>query len=156
MGKTLILYYSCNGSTRRVARELQRLTGGELQELELRDKYTTATAYTIGLYHIRSGKCPELLAPADVSGYDTVYLGTPVWYFTASPPVMQALRANSWQGKTLIPFCTYRGQKGKVFKRIAELAAGADVKAGHAFCMVADKADSVLQYEIRNWLAEIK
>ena len=156
MGKTLVLYYSCNGSTRRVAQQLHKIVGGDIAEIELQDKYTTATAYTIGLYHIKTGKCPDLKAPVDVSGYDIVYLGTPVWYFTLTPPVAQALRSNSWQGKTLIPFSTYRGQGGKTFKHIAELAAGAQVKAGHGFCMVTGKADSVLQYEIRNWLAEIK
>ncbi len=156
MADTLILYYSCQGHTERVAELLHKLVGGDLCAVHLKEEYTPLAAYTKGLYHIKKGLCPPLQQDVDISGYDTVYLGSPVWYWTLTPPIAWLLKEKNWQGKTICPFTTNGKKNGDCFKKVARLAEGAEVKEGCAISMVKQKADSIILYELKRWLASLR
>lgn len=63
---------------------------------------------------------PTKLDPAD---YDIVVVGTPVWVYTASVPVMTWLRENEKKIGRVAVFCTHGGNPGHVFEDI-EAACG--------------------------------
>ena len=59
----------------------------------------------------RKGELPEYEGDVDLSGYDTVFIGGPVWWGTY-PQVMFTFfkkHANDLKGKTVIPFTTDEG-----------------------------------------------
>ena len=59
---------------------------------------------------IRHGYHPTIKKDnVDLNSYDTVYLGSPIWWGTMAPPVMIFLSENDLDGKTILPFTTHGG-----------------------------------------------
>ena len=85
------------------------------------------------------------------SDYDTVLIGYPIWWGIAAWPVDTFVKANDFNGKTVIPFCTSAssglGQSGKLLEREAN---GGDWKNGQRFNE--RPSDST----IKNWTDSIK
>lgn len=109
--KILVAYFSWSGSTRAVANRIAQLTGGTLYEIQPATPYTTnyqELAYTVARNELNTDARPALKeTDADFSNYDYMFLGCPVWWQTA-PMIMSTFCENySFNGKTVIPFCTY-------------------------------------------------
>ena len=112
--KILIAYYSQSGNTKAVAEQIQAKFGGDLYEIELATPYPAGERETIEIAgrQREEGILPELggkvVNPAD---YDVVFIGTPVWFGTASLPVLSFVEAHSgdFAGKTIVPFYTCGG-----------------------------------------------
>ena len=64
----------------------------------------------------------------NLKDYDTIILGTPVWWYTMAPPVRSFLKNNDLSGKTIIPFITNGGWIGTTLEDINKLTKGAHVK----------------------------
>lgn len=83
--------------------------------------------------------------------YDTVLIGYPIWWGIAAWPVDTFVKANDFDGKTVIPFCTSTssslGQSGKLLE---EEANGGNWKDGRRF--KSNPSDS----DIKNWTNSIK
>ncbi len=109
--KILVAYFSWGGNTRSVATRIAQLTGGTLYEIQPATPYTSdyqTLAYTVARNELDTDARPALKeTDADFSQYDYVFLGCPVWWGTA-PMIMSTFCENySFNGKTVIPFCTY-------------------------------------------------
>lgn len=110
--KSLIVYYSYSGITRRLAEDIALITDAELLELKPQDSYSFSynTAVKEVRAQIEKGVCPELMQfDINVADFDTVFIGSPNWLKTFAPPVLSFLRATDLSGKTVIPFCTHSG-----------------------------------------------
>lgn len=108
--KTLILYYSQTGITKTVAEEFQAQTGADICSFDVEQAYLGTFDETIKrcLQEMENGIVPELKAlDCNLSQYDTVYLGYPVWFGTYATPVKSLLSSIKFEGKTIIPFCTF-------------------------------------------------
>lgn len=44
--------------------------------------------------------------PVDISDYDTIFIGYPIWWGTAPRIIDTFLDTNDLSGKTVMPFCT--------------------------------------------------
>ena len=60
MAKSLIVYYSLGGKTKKVVDILEKLTNADVYEIEIEKPYTKLTAYTIGLGHCKIGYEPPI------------------------------------------------------------------------------------------------
>lgn len=108
--RTLVLYYSQNGATQTVAEELQRQLSADIEALQLVSPYDGDFQQTIerSSQERENGTLPELLPlGVDLADYDTVYLGFPVWYGTYALPIASLLADQHFEGKVLVPFCTF-------------------------------------------------
>ncbi len=109
--KILVAYFSWGGNTRTVATRIAQLTGGTLYEIQPATPYTTnynELAYTIARNELDTDARPALKETnADFSQYDYVFLGCPVWWQTAPMIMSTFCETYSFEGKTVIPFCTY-------------------------------------------------
>ena len=86
-GKTLVLYFSASGNTRAVAETIAQATGAELYELTPEEPYTgddlrwTNPDSRVNAEHNdpahRTAIAGEL---PDLSAYDTIFLGYPLWW----------------------------------------------------------------------------
>ena len=108
-GKSLVVYLSRTGNTRAVAEQIQSLTGSDLVELETVVSYPSS--YNDCLAQAQEERAnnarPELsMTVSNMSEYDTVYVGYPIWCYTAPMAIFTFLESYDFTGKTVIPFCT--------------------------------------------------
>lgn len=112
MTKILIAYYSWSGNTKTVAQEIQKIVGGDLYEIEAVDAYPKNYNACVdqAKQEIASEYKPKLKPNSiDTSQYDTIFLGSPVWWYTVAPPIATFLSENDFSGKRIAPFCTHGG-----------------------------------------------
>ena len=55
------------------------------------------------------GDLPELATQVDMSGYSTVFVVYPIWWYTMPQPIYSFFEEYDFSGKTVIPFCTSAG-----------------------------------------------
>lgn len=131
--KSLIVYYSYRGNTESIAEMIQKETGADVVRIQTAVPYTGSYNQVVnqGQEEVNRGYCPKI-NPVDVdwSQYDTIILGTPVWWYTFAPAMHTFLKSQDWNGKTVYPFATNGGWIGHTFKDFKNLCKGADVKNG--------------------------
>ena len=52
---------------------------------------------------------PEFIGDIDISGYETIFVGYPIWYGDAPQIVYTFLEGKDFSGKKIVPFCTHGG-----------------------------------------------
>ena len=131
--KILVAYYSYSGNTKRIAEKIQSVVGGDMFEIKpLREypKNYNDIVHQAKIEKAENAK-PELESYISVGGYDVVYIGTPVWWYTMSSPVRSFLGGNNFSGKTIIPFCTHGGGgASNTFGDMQKLCPDAEIKEG--------------------------
>lgn len=113
--KTCIIYHSYSGITKKLAERIHGSCGGDLVEVVPLQKYNTLTAYTVGCMRARNQECDPIDPDAiDVSTYDLIVLGTPVWMYKPTPAVNAAVAAlQGCEGKRAVIFATCGGKPGQ-------------------------------------------
>lgn len=131
--KSLIIYYSYGGNTKGIAEMIQKKTGSDIIRIETVVPYGTNYNMVVnqGQDEVNRGYCPAI-KPVDVdwNKYDTIILGTPVWWYTFAPAMHTFINSRNWSGKTVYPFATNGGWIGHTFKDFADACSGASVKQG--------------------------
>lgn len=123
--KSLIVYYSHSGTTRRLAELITRETGGDLLELVPETAYPQDynTVVAQAKRELQSGHRPApKTALPDLSAYDMVFVGTPNWWSSPAPPVLTFLEQADMKGATVAPFCTHGGGGSGHIRRDMEKA----------------------------------
>ena len=115
-GKTLVVYFSAGGHTKNVANYIAKATNGDVMELKPAQDYTEADASLRDI--------PLVKDKADNwEGYDTVFIGYPIWWGIAAWPVDTFVKHNDFSGKTVIPFATSAssglGDSGRQLQQMA-------------------------------------
>lgn len=131
--KTLIVYYSYPGNTKSIAEMIQKKTGADILRIETVVPYDNDYNKVVdqGQSEVNRGYCPEIKPlNIDPGQYDTIILGTPVWWYTFAPAMHTFLKTQDWKGKTIYPFATNGGWIGHTFKDIKDACTGAEVKSG--------------------------
>ncbi|WP_455597411.1 flavodoxin [Cloacibacillus porcorum] len=136
--RVLVVYYSYSkdGNTRKVARRIHELAGGDIVEIKPVKPYQGA--YDEVVRQAQEENAVDYRAPistkvSDIRSYDVVFVGTPVWWFKMAPPVRSFLASHDLRGKEVVPFCTHGGYGGgEVAAETAKLATGAKVLKGIA------------------------
>lgn len=126
--KSLILYYSYRGNTQRIAERIHSAIGGDIARIDTVVPYTGSYDDVVaqGEREVKRGFLPELKAmDIDLDRYDTIVLGTPVWWYTCAPATRAFLTAHDLSGKTVYPFATNGGWLGRTLKDVAALCPGA-------------------------------
>ena len=124
------------GTTEYVARMIQEETGGDIHLIETASKYTADYDELISVNHdeMAEGFLPELKeTDLDISKYDTVFVGYPVWATNVPRAVVSFLSKYDFSDKKVIPFCTHAGYgAGKSYSTIAEASKAKDTAEGLA------------------------
>lgn len=108
--KSLVLYYSQTGATEKVALELQRMLDADIEAIELENPYSGTYMETIERAgkERQSGELPAIIPlKADLSKYDVIYLGYPIWYGTYAMPILSLVNEYDFAGKKIVTFCTF-------------------------------------------------
>ncbi|MCX7711828.1 MAG: hypothetical protein N2484_18450 [Clostridia bacterium] len=157
LGKVLIVYYSLTGSTREIAGNIKDMTGGDIFEIQPEEDYHRPDVEEIGKKQVKEGYKPKLKnSVANIESYDTIFVGSPVWWFSVSPPVMSFLSQYDLKGKKIVPFCTCVSNYGDFFKQFEKAAEGAKVLNGRDFKSPEFKEKDKVKTKIETWLKEIE
>lgn len=108
--KALVLYYSLTGTTQSVAEEIQAQLGADIEAIELLDPYPTEYAAAIARcgQEMAAGIAPDVKPiKSDLSQYDVIFLGYPVWYGTYAQAIAGLLKEQNFADKTVVTFCTF-------------------------------------------------
>lgn len=108
--RTLLAYYSYTGNTRAVAERLRADIGAQLLEIRMEEPYSAdiRQAAERSKRELETGELPTLLGdPYDISDYDLILVGGPVWWNTVAAPVMSFLERTDFRGRNVGLFATY-------------------------------------------------
>lgn len=113
--KILVAYFSASGVTARVAKEIAKDSGADIYEIAPLEPYTAAD---LNWMDKKSRSTLEMNGPAcrpaikdsiDVTDYDVIFVGFPVWWYVEPRIVDTFLEAHDFSGKVMIPFATSGG-----------------------------------------------
>ncbi|NBH32920.1 flavodoxin [Clostridiaceae bacterium] len=155
--KTLVVYFSCTGTTKPLAEYAAEIIGADLYEIVPENPYTEAD-----LAYYTNGRADQEQNDPDVrpgiSGgvenmdiYDTIILGYPIWHGQAPRIISTFLESYDFSGKTIIPFCTSHSS-----------GIGSSASNLHTLCSESTEwldgkrfAAGVSKESVQNWIGEI-
>ena len=155
--KTLVVYFSCTGTTELVAEYVTEILGADSYEIVPENPYTEAD-----LAYYTNGRADQEQNDPDVrpgiSGgvenmdeYDTIILGYPIWHGQAPRIISTFLESYDFSGKTIIPFCTSHSS-----------GIGSSASNLHALCSESTEwldgkrfEAEVSKESVQNWIGEI-
>ena len=145
------------GTTEYVAHLIQDNVGGDLHSIQTLDPYSSDFDTVVDQNHEEqdAGTLPVLMtSDLDVSQYDIVFIGYPIWATSAPQAVFSFLSQYDLSGKTLIPFCTHDGYgAGSSYKDIADAVSGAREVLDGLAVEASDVPDS--EETVAEWLRSI-
>ena len=120
--KILIVYYSRTGeeysvgninkgNTAIVAEIIAQKTGGDLFEIKPVTSYPDSyeECKKVASREKATKARPPFVGDIDISGYDIIFCGYPIWYGDAPQIIYTFLESHDFSGKKIIPFCTHGG-----------------------------------------------
>lgn len=157
--KKLIVYFSYTGNTRMIANKIKEKLNCDILEIKTvipySDDYDTVvndeqnSEVSNHLPQIQDINC-------DLSKYDEIILGTPVWWYRPVPAIRTFLTQNDLSGKIIKPFATNAGWLGRTFNEIKKLCPNSEVADGMniVFKSYTDKLVTK-QQDIEAWIDRI-
>ena len=154
MKNPLVAYFSASGVTERAAQVLAKAAGAELYrilpavpytaaDLDWRDKTSRSSVEMAD----KSSRPALADTNAPVAGHDVIFLGFPVWWYTAPTIINSFLEQDDLSGKTIVLFATSGGSGlGKAAQDLRPCAPGATIKDGR---MLNGRLD---QAQLKSWV----
>lgn len=138
MRKKLVAYFSASGITAAAAKALAEAAEAGLYEIKPQTPYTRADlnwqdkkSRSSVEMNDKSFRPPLADRDARIEDYDTIFLGFPIWWYTAPTIINTFLESYDFTGKTIILFATSGGSGfGKTSADLASSAPGAVIREG--------------------------
>ena len=164
MSKSIVIYFSRadenysvgyikKGNTEVIAEYIRDFTGADLFKVERKIPYAKDynTCIQQSKLEQQKNERPELLKElSSIDDYDTIYIGSPIYWGTMPNPMFTQLEKLNWENKIVKPFTTHEGSGlGNVVSDLKNICKGATVKDGLAIwgSKVYEAKDKV-----KNWL----
>ena len=120
--KILVVYYSrtgeeyglgniTKGNTAIIAELIAQKLGGDLFEIKPVTPYPDSyeECKIVASREKATKARPPFIGNVDISGYDIIFCGYPIWYGDAPQIVYTFLEGHDFSGKKIVPFCTHGG-----------------------------------------------
>lgn len=160
--KSLVVYYSQTGATKKLAEIFQKVKNADIFEIATVTPYPSTYDSTIAAVGAQreSKQWPALVNPrADLAKYDTVYLGYPIMFGSFAPPVYTFLDSNDLSGKVVVPFCTYgSGGRKASAAELKTLEPNANVTLAYGISnkrITAENGTEVATKEVEGFFADL-
>ena len=151
--------YIEKGNTMILAEMIAEKTNSELFEVKPAKKYPADydTCIDVAKREQNQNARPAILEDKDISEYDTIFFGYPVWWGDIPMCMYTFVEGHDWNGKKVIPFCTHEGSgSGRTDGTLKKLMAGANIE--RAFAMAghtAQNSRTSSEKEIDKWLKKL-
>lgn len=153
--KKLVAYFSASGVTRAAAKRVAEAAGADIFEIKPAKAYTNTdldwndkqSRSTVEM-NDKSAR-PEIAEKMPNMGdYGVVFIGFPIWWYTAPRIIDTFLESYDFAGKTVVPFATSGGSgMGRTADELRLLAPKANWKSGRLL-------NSCSESEIRSLLEQ--
>ncbi|OHS99279.1 flavodoxin [Tritrichomonas foetus] len=166
MSKVLIVYYSRPGenlfgagtkilkvgNTKIVAETLHNLLNCDIVEIESNKKYPTTfkECRKEALEEKMKQYRPEIQISVDITKYEMIFLGYPIWCETVPMSILTFLEKYDFTGKKIAPFCTHEGSEwGTSLSDIQMSAKGATILQGLS---IEGTSRNNCEFDLLNWI----
>ena len=150
MSKILVSYFSATGKTKGLAERFAKLLNGDLFEIEPVVKYTEAdldwtNKESRSSIEMNDNIKPDLAKKVDdLSLYDTILLGFPIWWYKEPTIIDKFLEENNLEGKKVYVFVTSGSSSiDSTFKSIKNNFPGLTFVDGKRFALDATDEDII-------------
>ena len=134
----LVAYFSASGNTAKAAKALAKAAGADLYEIKPAVPYTGADLNWMDKGSRSSVEMndknsrPALVdTDAPVAEHDVIFLGFPIWWYTAPTIINTFLERYDFSGKTIVLFATSGGSSlGSTAAALQSSAPGARILDG--------------------------
>ncbi len=154
LGKVLVVYYSWTGHTQDIAEQIAALTKGDMYRIQTQEEFKSSPAFYARIKKELNNKIYPALASnlPDVSNYDVVFVGAPVWWYTMATPMYSFLSQMDFKNKKVIPFSTQGSNPGTFLKDLTTNAKKAQVGTYADFNNVGPEYNQAVHNKIVHWL----
>ncbi len=158
LGKTLVIYYSLTNNTENIAKQIQEITKADIYKIETIEKINNTPWFYLTLRkQLKTKQYPEIKKDfPDFSKYDTIFIGSPVWWYTIATPILSFLNQVDFKNKNVIPFSTQGSNYGKFFEDFKSQAKNANIKQSQSFNNLSNKYDNAVKNKIVMWLNSLE
>lgn len=145
------------GNTHIIADMIAEETGADLFEIATVNPYpeTYDECTDVAKQEQEDNARPEIIdPPTNLDGYDTIFIGYPIWWGDLPMAVYTFLESYDFSGKTVIPFCTHEGSGlSGTQGSIEAVCSGATVLDGLAIRgSVAQNEQDEAKIDVQEWL----
>lgn len=137
MKENIICYFSASNNTKEVANLLHDYLDSDIYEIKPEVKYTPddldwTNKQSRSTLEMEDETCrPKIEGNIDVSNYNNVIIGFPVWWYTFPRIINTFVENTNLEGKNIILFCTSGGSSiEKSLKDFKEKYPTLNVKSG--------------------------
>jgi len=110
--EALIIVFSPTGNTKRIATYISEIEGSDLNELIPEIPYTAEDLdYNTNGTRANNEQNdpdarPEIATEFSLDGYDRIYIGYPIWWWTNPKIILTLIEKYDFSGKEIVLFCT--------------------------------------------------
>lgn len=144
------------GNTMKLAQVIAAKTGADLFEVAPAKKYPADydTCIDVAKKEQNQKARPAIAQDKDISEYDVIFFGYPVWWGDIPMCMYTFIEAHDWAGKRVIPFCTSEGSgAGQTDRTLKRTMKGADISRAMVMRGAsAQKGGSDVESTVDNWL----
>ena len=156
MNKTLVVYFSASGTTRKIAEMIAEVGDFSLYEITPKELYTSDDLNWMNKKSRSSVEMsnkkirPEITdTDAHIKEYDTIILGFPIWWYVAPTIVNTFLEKYNFSGKKIILFATSGGSGfGNTARELQTSAPDSVITEGKIF-------HNVVKQQIAEWVGTL-
>lgn len=157
--KNLIVFYSLEGNTRFVADYISKQIEADVLELRPKKIYHKSglKKYFWGGKSVIFKDKPELLHyDVNINDYENIFIGTPIWVGTYTPPYNTFFNMEKINNKNIYLFaCHSGGSVEKFHKNIKEIISNNKFKGCIDFCNPLKNNKEEILEKIDNWIKDI-
>lgn len=106
-GTTAVVFFSRSGNTAIASDHIAARLGARLFRIEASDYELGIIGWIKALMDARNHGAAVTPDKIDLTPYDTVYLGSPIWLYSPAPPIWEFANQHRFDGKRVILFNTY-------------------------------------------------
>jgi len=120
--KILVVFYSRTGNTGKIGKKIAKILKADIDEIIDLKKRKGIVGWVISGKDSMQKEFTKINYNKDISNYDLVVIGTPIWAWTITPAVRTYLKNNKGKFGKVAFFCTCGGNKGKSFQEMENIA----------------------------------
>ena len=168
MKKDLVIYFSRaeenytvgyvdKGNTEVIAEYIGEITGADMFKVERKIPYAKdyMTCIEEAKEEAQRGERPELIKYLEsIEEYDTIYIGSPIYWGTMPQPMFTQLERLNWNGKTVRVFTTHEGSGlASVVRDVKSICKGANI-LDNSLAIYGHEVKNV-RSKVENWVKEL-
>jgi flavodoxin len=157
--KSLVVYYSFEGNTRKVANLIANYLNSDIIELKLLKDILSKNSFMKyawgGKQVVMKEKPPIEDININFNDYDLIIIGTPIWAFSFTPAIRTFFSKYKITNKQIGLFCTHEGGLGKTFDHMKKELTSNEIISEQDFLNVLKQDNNELENNVKTFINKL-